>query len=338
MLYKRSVPILIEGHLQLLIRVHHDRAVPGHRFADGLAGYEQEPNRFPLGRDGHLIAVAEKDPHSVVQVAIAFHIEIVHALDTVGIGIPFIAENPLTGNDVGEDRMAWRSPVYELGKGRERNIEILGLDDNVSHRTLYTLKGSADDLNHGTALGHDLRHLRALYVAVPGSHHLMGFGEVGPELKSLHDAFAVSLGHLLMDDAAAGGHPLHVARSYDALVSKAVAVGHVAFQNIGDRLDAAVRVPGKAFEVSRGIGVAEIIEQQKRIEERDLAVSEDSPEMNPRSFESGLAFENLPDLSVFRHGRSSISFPAGDESFPHPLFSSRLPLALEKLNKVNTVF
>jgi hypothetical protein len=37
MLDECAVPVLLEGRLQLLICVHHDRSVPGYRFSDGLA-------------------------------------------------------------------------------------------------------------------------------------------------------------------------------------------------------------------------------------------------------------------------------------------------------------
>jgi hypothetical protein len=40
----------------------------------------------------------------------------------------------------------------------------------------------------------------------------------------VHTAQRVALGHLLVQDAAAGGHPLHVAGRHFALVAQAVAM------------------------------------------------------------------------------------------------------------------
>jgi hypothetical protein len=54
---KRPVTVLVEGDPQFLLRVHHDRAVPGDRFADGLAGDEQEAD-LPVPRgDGDLFSI-----------------------------------------------------------------------------------------------------------------------------------------------------------------------------------------------------------------------------------------------------------------------------------------
>ena len=52
-----------------------------------------------------------------------------------------------------------------------------------------------------------------------------------------------------MDDAAAGGHPLHVARAYHSLVPHAVAMLHQPFLHVGDGLDPAMGMPGKAGQV-----------------------------------------------------------------------------------------
>ena len=75
----------------------------------------------------------------------------------------------------------------------------------------------------------------------------------------------VALGHLLVDDAAAGGHPLHVARRDHAAVAEAVAVLDVAAQHVGDGLDPAVGMPGEALQVLLGLVGAEVVEQQERV-------------------------------------------------------------------------
>ena len=77
-----------------------------------------------------------------------------------------------------------------------------------------------------------------------------------------------------MHDAAAGGHPLDVARAKTALVAEAVAVIDGARQDIGDRLDAAMRMPRESGEIVGRIVVAEIIEEQERIEVGGIAEPE----------------------------------------------------------------
>ena len=81
----------------------------------------------------------------------------------------------------------------------------------------------------------------------------------------MHAALRVALRHFLMHDAAAGRHPLHVAGFEIAAVAQAVAVLDVARQHIGNRLDAAMRMPGKASAIVVGPVVAKIVEQQERI-------------------------------------------------------------------------
>jgi hypothetical protein len=69
-----------------------------------------------------------------------------------------------------------------------------------------------------------------------------------------------------MHDAAAGRHPLHAAVLQQALVPGAVAMPHAAGDHVGDGLEAAVRVLGKAADVVVGVVGAEGIEHQERVE------------------------------------------------------------------------
>ena len=76
----------------------------------------------------------------------------------------------------------------------------------------------------------------------------------------MHTTLLVTLWHLLMQDAAAGGHPLHVARGHFALVAETIAVLDRASEHVGDGLDPAVWMPGKSRHVVPGIVVAEIVQ------------------------------------------------------------------------------
>ena len=91
-----------------------------------------------------------------------------------------------------------------------------------------------------------------------------------------------------MQDAAAGGHPLHVAGAHRALVAEAVAVLDRAGEHIGDRLDAAVRMPGEAGAIVVGTVVAEIVEQQERIELAGVAEAEGAVQLDAGAFDGGL--------------------------------------------------
>jgi hypothetical protein len=46
---ERTFLIFLEGNLEFLLTIHYNGTVPGNWFADGLAGYQKKPDRFPLG-------------------------------------------------------------------------------------------------------------------------------------------------------------------------------------------------------------------------------------------------------------------------------------------------
>jgi hypothetical protein len=74
---------------------------------------------------------------------------------------------------------------------------------------------------------------------------------------------AIPLGHFLVNNPAAGGHPLHVAAADQALVAQTVPVLYRPPQNIRDGLDATVRMPWEALQVLSGIVGPEIVEEQE---------------------------------------------------------------------------
>ena len=100
-----------------------------------------------------------------------------------------------------------------------------------------------------------------------------------------------------MDDAAAGGHPLDVAGGDGAAVAHAVAVLHGSGEDVGDGLDAAMRMPGKAGEIVLGNVVAEVVEQQEGIEVGRVAEAEGAAQMDARAFERGLGLDEAFDGS-----------------------------------------
>src|SRR5579863_2910257 len=108
----------------------------------------------------------------------------------------------------------------------------------------------------------------------------------------MHTSSRIAFRHLLMNDAAAGGHPLHVAGADHAAVADAVAVGYRPRQHIGDGLNATMRMPRKSREIVLGNIVAEIVKQEEWIEILGVAEPERPPQMYPSAFECGLRFDN----------------------------------------------
>src|SRR3990170_4672736 len=108
-----------------------------------------------------------------------------------------------------------------------------------------------------------------------GSIILWEAGRLAHSWTPPHAALYVALRHLLVDDVAPRGHPLDVPRSDVALVAQAVSVLHIPPEDVGDRLDPPVRVPGKTREILRGVLRTEVVEQQKGIKLGHLLVAED---------------------------------------------------------------
>ena len=103
----------------------------------------------------------------------------------------------------------------------------------------------------------------------------------------MHLSARVAVRHLLMQDPAPGGHPLHVPRAKAAPVAEAVGVIDRAFQHIGDRLDPPVRMPGEAFlEILRPL-VAEIVEKQEGVQFGRVLKAEGAVQFDAGTFQRG---------------------------------------------------
>ena len=66
-------------------------------------------------------------------------------------------------------------------------------------------------------------------------------------------------------------------------------------QDVGDRLDSAVRMPGKAGEVVLRPLVSEVVEQQERIGLGGVAEAEGAPQPDAGAFDGGLRLYDALD-------------------------------------------
>ncbi len=139
-------------------------------------------------------------------------------------------------------------------------------------------------------------------LLVAGRRHLERRREVGPELEPVHPPVGVALGHLLVEDAAARRHPLDVTGPDDPLVPQAVLVLHGSGEHVGDRLDAAVRVPRESGPVVVRPVAAEVVEQEEGIELRGFAEPERAAQVHARALEGWLGLGELPDGSNSHDG------------------------------------
>ncbi len=111
----------------------------------------------------------------------------------------------------------------------------------------------------------------------------------------MHPALVVTLRHLLVQDAAPGGHQLQRPRPQDAPVAQTVAMLDRAGQHIGDRLDPPVRVPGEPGQVIARPVAAEIVEQQERVSLGRVLAPEGAVQVNAGAFQRGLGAAGLDD-------------------------------------------
>ena len=70
-----------------------------------------------------------------------------------------------------------------------------------------------------------------------------------------------------------------------------------AVEHVGDRLDAAVRMPREPGEVVLRAVVAEIVEEQERVEGLGLAEAEGTVKLHPGAFGMWLRLDDLADGS-----------------------------------------
>src|SRR6202030_517959 len=111
------------------------------------------------------------------------------------------------------------------------------------------------------------------------------------QLKSVHATHFIALGHLLVNNSAARGHPLHVPWGNRAVIPQAVFMLHGSGKHIGDRLDAAVRMPRKTRQIILRHVVPEIVQQQERIKLGSIPKAEGPAQMHARPFAGRLRFD-----------------------------------------------
>ena len=170
--------------------------------------------------------------------------------------------------------------------------------------TLLAPEASAHQAHLGAVVVGDDGDVGRLHFLIAGIGHLERRGQVGPQLEPVHAPGLIALGHLLMDDSLAGGHPLDVARGDRALVAHAVGVVHRSGQDIRDGFDPAVRMPGESRQIIGGNVVAEVVEQQERIEIGGVAEPERAAQVYAGSFERRLGLDQTFHGSD-RHERDS---------------------------------
>lgn len=149
-------------------------------------------------------------------------------------------------------------------------------------------------------------------IPVLGRPHLLGGGQVHPQLEAAHQT-ALLLRHLRVDDAATGRHPLHITGAQMPAVAEVILVQHVAREHVGHRLEAAVRMRWEALDVFVRAVAAELIEHQERIEPRERTRAEAAPQGDARTVRGALSVDDAP-----QHAHSGVGVGSHEARVGYP--------------------
>ena len=170
-----------------------------------------------------------------------------------------VSEAAATLEDVGEGVGRGLDGKRLAHPRRHPDIEVARIGGDAIHRTGLAPEVAAHHPHARAVVVHHLRDVGRPDVLVAWPGHLERGRQVGPQLEPVHPPPRVALGHLLVENAAPGGHPLHVARAQRPTVAQAVSVRDAAREDVRDRFDPAVRVPREAREVVLRVLVAEVV-------------------------------------------------------------------------------
>jgi hypothetical protein len=147
-----------------------------------------------------------------------------------------------------------------------------------------------DDAQQRPAVGGgEQADLAGAQVLVGRGLELVDPREVDPELEAVEEAAAdheVLRRRLDVEDAGAGGHPLGVAVGDAPAATERVLVVEDAVDDVGDGLEAAVRVPRGALRLARGVlDLTHLVEVDERVEVAQVHAGERPLHREPLALE-----------------------------------------------------
>src|SRR5579859_500095 len=261
----------------------------GYWLLQRLAGDQEEADAFVAGLHYHFVAAIEEDQRAIVCGGGRSGVEPAYGFGGHGERLAGVAEFAGACEYVSEGVAGGLDGKRFAAAGRDGDVNVDGIGGDAVDGAALAPETAADQADVGAVVIGNLRDVRLFDFLIARRGHFLRRGKIGPELEAVHASGVIALGHFLVDDAAAGGHPLDVAGGDGAAIADAVAVLDGAGENVGDGLDAAMRVPGEASEIVFGDIVAEIVEEEEGIEVAGVAETERAAEMNAGAFGGGLA-------------------------------------------------
>src|SRR2546423_6878190 len=292
LLDERAAAQLAERLRELFLRVHDNGSVPRNGLPDRLARDEQEADPVVARLNGHLIAAIEQHERSISRFVRVRAIDATRQLVDDAERLRGVAKRSRSGKHIREGVTGAIHRQSLSLSGRHRHVQVARVGGDTFDRSALAPELAADDANLRAVVVGDVGDVLRRDVLITRNGHLQPGWQIGPELKAVHAAVRIASGHFLVEDAAAGGHPLDVAGAHAAAIAETVAVVDGAGEHVGDRLDAAMRMPRKPGEIVVGVFAAEIVEQQERIEIARVAEAEGAAELHAGAFESGFGFDD----------------------------------------------
>ena len=191
----------------------------------------------------------------------------------------------------GFDRNALR-PIRRNG-----DVQVARIRSHALDRASLAPEVADNDPRFRPIVVRDLGNVLGVDVLVARVGHLQRLRQVRPQLEAVHAPVGIALRHLLVEDAAPGGHPLYVARAERTAIAEAVAMFNGAGQHVGDGLDPPMRMPGKTGQVVARVLVPEVIEEQERIELGGIAKTKSAVQLHAGTFHGRRRVDDALDRS-----------------------------------------
>src|SRR5262249_14158712 len=173
LLDERAVVQLAECLLQLGLRVHHDRSVPGDRLFDRLARYQQEADSFLAGLHRYLVAAVKYDERAVSGSLTQEDLAPVHGLfGEYAERLRGRAESSRALEDISEGVPPGLDRQNLPASRRNPNIEIARIGGNAFDGAAPAPEITAHDPHARAVVIDDFRNLGGLDVLVTRRRHL----------------------------------------------------------------------------------------------------------------------------------------------------------------------
>ncbi len=183
---------------------------------------------------------------------------------------------------VGKSRVAVRQRNGDRRARLHGDIQVDRLGDHFGHGTGHAIELAGNHLHFDAVDRTHHRDVLGADVLVARRNHLVLGRQVHPQLEAPHQAVFL-LGHFRMEDAAAGGHPLHAARHQVATVAVVVVMLHMAGEHVGHGFETAMRMLGETRDVVARLIGTKFVQQQEGIEHVQARLADDALELDART-------------------------------------------------------